>query len=114
MATDIDQNLARRIAYLQEQTALSQMEIAKRVGIDRTAFSKIKSGTRKVSAQELNKFADIFNVTTDYLLGREVDDNLNVAAHMDADLTDEQKKNIHDFIEFQKAQYRKEHQDKKD
>ncbi|KRK87527.1 hypothetical protein FD17_GL000924 [Lentilactobacillus sunkii DSM 19904] len=93
---------------------LSQAEIARRMGMDRTAFSKIKSGTRRVSAEELNKFADIFDVTTDYLLGRKTNDDLTVAAHMDDNLTDKQKKSIQEFIEFQKARYLKEHQDKKD
>lgn len=105
-----DMTLANRIAYLQERSGLSQIEIAQKLGIDPSAFSKIKTGTRKVSADELNKLADVFKVTTDYLLGRKVDDDLLVAAHMDDDLTPEQKKEIEEYIEFKKAQYRKEHE----
>lgn len=105
-----DMALANRIAYLQERSGLSQIEVAKKLGIDPSAFSKIKNGTRKVSAEELSVFADIFKVTTDYLLGRDTDDGLLVAAHMDDDLTDEQKKEIEEYIEFKKAQYRKQHE----
>lgn len=114
MASDLNAELAKRIAYLQEQTPLSQTEVTKRVGMERTALSKIKSGDRKVSADELSKLADIYGVTTDYLLGRKVDlGDVPVAAHIDgdlADLTEEERQEINDYIEFKKAQYKKRHE----
>ncbi|WP_338757162.1 helix-turn-helix transcriptional regulator [Levilactobacillus brevis] len=109
-----DEILAKRISYLQENSELSQTEIARRIGIDRSAFSRIKNNTRKVSADELSKIADIFGVTTDYLLGRKVDlGDVPVAAHIDgdlADLTEEERQEIRDYIEFKKAQYKKRHE----
>ena len=33
-------------------------------------MNKIENGTRKVSRDKLQKLAEVFNVTTDYLLGR--------------------------------------------
>lgn len=72
MASRLERSLAERIAYLQDRSQFSQADIAKRMGIDRTAFSKIKNGTRKVSADELNKLSEIFGVSTDYLLGNTV------------------------------------------
>lgn len=113
MTNDINQELAHRISYLQENTHLNQSEVADKLQIERTAFSKIKNGTRKVSAEELNKLADIYGVTTDYLLGRKVDlGDVPVAAHIDdeEELTEEERQEIYDYIEFKKAQYKKRHQ----
>ena len=35
-----------------------------------SAYQKYENGTRDVSTEMLSKLADLFNVTTDYLLGR--------------------------------------------
>lgn len=69
MTTSIDEALVKRLSYLQSRSNLSKSEIANRIGIDRTAYSRIISGERKVSANELAKLASVFGVTTDYLLG---------------------------------------------
>ncbi|WP_246224859.1 helix-turn-helix domain-containing protein [Lentilactobacillus kribbianus] len=63
------QKFVIRLEDLKEQSGLTQTEIAKRIGIDRTAYSKIKNGTRKLSSSEAKKLANLFNVSTDYLLG---------------------------------------------
>lgn len=62
--------LNERIIDLRESKDLTQTELAKRLNIDKSAMNKIESGTRKVSADELSKLASIFDVTTDYLLGK--------------------------------------------
>ncbi|MBF7125570.1 helix-turn-helix transcriptional regulator [Pediococcus pentosaceus] len=62
--------LNERIIDLRESKDLTQTELAKRLSIDKSAMNKIESGTRKVSADELSKLASIFDVTTDYLLGK--------------------------------------------
>lgn len=48
---------------------MSQSELGRRANLDNSVISKIEAGTRKVSADELKRLSDIFNVTTDYLLG---------------------------------------------
>lgn len=62
--------LTRRLIDLREASGLSQTEVARRVGIDNSSLSRIESGDRKVSAEELSKFADVYGVTTDYLVGK--------------------------------------------
>ncbi|ERL63819.1 hypothetical protein L248_2112 [Schleiferilactobacillus shenzhenensis LY-73] len=37
--------------------------------MDNSSLSRIESGDRKVSAEEVSKFASLYGVTTDYLLG---------------------------------------------
>lgn len=109
--TDI---LVTRIQYLQDHSELTQTEIATRLNIDRSAFSRILSGSRKVSADELSKIADIFGVTTDFLLGRTAElGDAPIAAHISGDLddlTDAERQEIEDYIEFKKAQYKKRHE----
>ncbi|WP_304651685.1 helix-turn-helix domain-containing protein [uncultured Ligilactobacillus sp.] len=65
-----DDRLRNNIINLRESRNLSQSELAKLMGIHNSYISKIESGTRKVSTSELNKLAAIFDVSTDYLLGR--------------------------------------------
>jgi transcriptional regulator with XRE-family HTH domain len=67
--------LNERIIDLRESKDLTQTELAKRLSIDKSAMNKIESGTRKVSADELSKLASIFDVTTDYLLGKTIRPN---------------------------------------
>lgn len=62
--------LTKRLVDLRENSGLSQSEVARRIGIDNSSLSRIESGSRKVSAEELSKFATLYDVTTDYLVGK--------------------------------------------
>lgn len=62
--------LRERIVNLREEKDWTQAELARRVDIDKTVLNKIEKGLRKVTTTETNSFANIFNVSTDYLLGR--------------------------------------------
>lgn len=99
-----------RIARLRKRRSLTQPELAKVMNVSQSTMTSWENDRRSVSNDDLIKLADFFEVTTDYLLGRDVDDNLTVAAHMDDDLTPEQRAEIKEFIEFKKAQYRKQHE----
>lgn len=59
-----------RIRELREERDWSQREFAKRVGINYSVVNRIELGKRNVEDHELAKIADVFGVTTDYLLGR--------------------------------------------
>lgn len=61
-------NLGIKIKKLRKKTGLSQEALAGKVGISRIAISQIESGGRKISAEELAKFAKTFNIATDVLL----------------------------------------------
>ncbi|USS87500.1 helix-turn-helix domain-containing protein [Fructilactobacillus hinvesii] len=100
-----------RITNLLEIKDMSQAELARRLKMDPTVLNRVMKGKRKLTADELAKIADVFGVTTDYLLGRKVDlGDTPVAAHMLDGLTDEQKQEINDYIEFKKAQYKRKHE----
>ena len=56
------------IARLREQQGWSQRALAKWVGIDQSAVSRIEAGHRRLSADELQRFADVLHVSADDLL----------------------------------------------
>ncbi len=67
-----------------------------------------KWGNAIPSGDRLAKVADYFNVSTDYLLGRESKDDVwvpnTIAAHFDGDaFTDEEMEDISNYIEFVKS-----------
>lgn len=66
----VDTKLARRIIDLREEIDMTQTELARRLNIDKSAMSKIEKGTRKVSSDELSKLSEIFDASTDYILGK--------------------------------------------
>lgn len=59
-----------RIRQLREERNLSQIELANRIGINNSVLSRIESGRRPVADSEINSFADFFDVSGDYILGR--------------------------------------------
>ena len=56
------------IAHLRDQQGWSQRALAKWVGIDQSAVSRIEAGRRRLSADELQRFADALRVSADVLL----------------------------------------------
>lgn len=63
--------LGKRIKYLREKKNLSQKEVAKAIGITNVQLSRYESGDRKPDPETIALIADYFDVSTDYLLGRE-------------------------------------------
>ena len=49
---------------------MTQAEIAEKLGISRSTIGMYETGAREPDFNTLEKIADLFNVDTDYLLGR--------------------------------------------
>jgi transcriptional regulator with XRE-family HTH domain len=77
------------IRRLREEAGITQEALASKMGISRTALSHIEAGSRKVSAEELAKLADFFDTSTDRILGRLSDPEIEVTG----------KKNLQKFRE---------------
>jgi Zn-dependent peptidase ImmA (M78 family)/transcriptional regulator with XRE-family HTH domain len=60
--------IGAQIAHLRERQGWSQRALAKWVGLDQSAVSRIEAGHRRLSAEELHRFADALHVTADVLL----------------------------------------------
>lgn len=63
--------MARRLKEAREYLELPQDEVARELGVPRTAISLIESGQRKVEALELQKLARLYQRPVGYFTGEE-------------------------------------------
>lgn len=87
--------ISSRMTIARERSGLSQSQVAKVLALPRPSISEIEAGRRKVSADELGQFADLYSVDMDWLAGRgekrvdEIRDKLYLAARNANGLRDE-------------------------
>ena len=65
--------IGKRLRLAREQAGLSQGQIAKMLGLHRPSISEMEAGRRKVSAEELARIAEIYGVSTAWLLNEETE-----------------------------------------
>jgi len=75
-------NFGERLKYLREKEKMYQSELADKLNLAPSTISMYERGDRDPDTSTLTKIAEIFNVTTDYLLGRIDDDLLSVQKRM--------------------------------
>ena len=63
--------MAYRFRDAREKAGLSTLEVAKRIGVSQPAVTNWDNGTKSPSIDTLCKLADLYCVSTDYLLGRD-------------------------------------------
>jgi len=68
---------ADRLSQLRKSKKKTQQEMADFLGITRPAYTAYESGSRKPDYSTLEKLADYFETTTDYLLARTDDPSLS-------------------------------------
>jgi len=61
--------IAERIREARKMAGLSQGQVAKILNLHRPSVSQIEAGERRVSAEELGKLAEIFEVSMAWLVG---------------------------------------------
>lgn len=59
-----------RLRDLREDAEWNQTELAKMLGMSQTGYSKYETGENDIPVEILEKLADIYHTSTDYLLGR--------------------------------------------
>ncbi|EAH4230502.1 XRE family transcriptional regulator, partial [Listeria monocytogenes] len=75
-------------------------------GISRGAYSHIENGRNEPDMETIVKLANIFGVSTDYLLGRSNNGFIDtIAAHIDSNATEEEIKEILAYIEEKRKEY---------
>lgn len=62
--------LESRLIYLRKKKGRTQEEIAKILGITRPAYTAYETGKRNPDYETLEKIANYYEVSVDYLLGR--------------------------------------------
>ncbi len=82
-----------RIRHLREQNSMTQSDLAKRLGITRSSVNAWEMGISMPSTQYIVELAELFHVSTDYLLG--VDKSVTVDV---AGLTQEDVELVHALV----------------
>ncbi|MBR6013557.1 MAG: helix-turn-helix transcriptional regulator [Selenomonadaceae bacterium] len=67
----------RRLKELRRQQERTQADLAKLLGVTRTAISKLELGQQQPNAAQLLKLSNYFNVSVDFLLECEQADDSN-------------------------------------
>lgn len=101
--------LGKRIAELRNKMGLSQYELADRLGFSRGKLSNYEQGQRQPDYDSLQKIADFFEVSIDYLITgkervKEENNNSNLFFFDKDDLTEKDIEDIKKHIEFVKWQ----------
>lgn len=60
----------KKLKELRKKNKLTQVELAKIFNITQRSLSRLESGETAATEDIINKTADFFGVSTDYLLGR--------------------------------------------
>ncbi|MBE9482513.1 MAG: helix-turn-helix transcriptional regulator, partial [Chloroflexi bacterium] len=60
--------IGQRTAALRKRVGISQQRLAEMLGVSRTTITQIENGKRKVSADELVRLSEIYNLSVDNLL----------------------------------------------
>ena len=63
-------SIGKIIKELRKENNMTQEDLAKKIGVTRGAIGLYERNERKVNYETVNKLADIFEVSSDYLLGR--------------------------------------------
>ncbi|MBB5687832.1 helix-turn-helix domain-containing protein [Sphingobium boeckii] len=75
--TDLRALIAQRLREARTLAGLSQGQVAKILNMHRPSISEIEAGNRRVSAEELARFAEIYGVNISYLTG-DASDTLSI------------------------------------
>lgn len=81
--------IGNTIRELRKNKKMSQSELGKFVGVSQTTVTAWETGRAEPSSTYVSKLADLFNVSTDYLLGRSDKEKKPYY-----ELTDKEKKDI--------------------
>lgn len=86
----MEKNFPLIITELRKSRGISQKEAAEKLGISQALLSHYEKGIRECGQSFLVRIADFYDVSVDYLLGRETDPNRigNLLAALDEDSDD--------------------------
>jgi len=94
------EKIAARLKQARTLSGLSQAQAADKLGILRPTISEIESGRRKVSADELLQFAELYKVDTAWLLHEEKEEDFKFAARELSKLSKEDREKVLEIIKL--------------
>lgn len=116
--------LSKRLKEARKRAGLKQIEAAKKLGISNGTLSGYERNYRDPDTEMLNKMADLYGVTVDWLMGRSQDPQMTadqykkynryaeqIVAAIEEITDNKLKKEIYkqtsDFVEYLKGKYAK-------
>ncbi len=103
------EKIALRLKEARVLSGLSQIQAAEKLGLQRPSISEIESGKRKVSADELIRFANLYKVDMLWLLSQDNEDDLKFAARELNKLSQEDREKLFTLLKiFPKKNYKNE------
>ena len=95
--------IGKRLKHLRQGKKLLQKELAEKLKLTQQTISLYESNSRQPDYVTLEKIANFFEVTTDYLLGRTnqkyFSQDETIAFHAKGDLNEEDQKMVRDLID---------------
>ncbi|MBR6567897.1 MAG: helix-turn-helix transcriptional regulator [Clostridia bacterium] len=79
-------DVADKIRKLREQNGITQTELAQKLNITRSSVNAWEMGISAPSTQNIIELSEIFNVSTDYLLGVNKTASISVSGLSDKDI----------------------------
>ncbi|MDY2629067.1 MAG: helix-turn-helix transcriptional regulator [Lachnospiraceae bacterium] len=75
-----------RLKLLRTQAGLTQKQLAERIGATKSMISYYELQERQPSSVSLRKLSEVFHVSTDYLLGLEKGESIDVSGLNEEDI----------------------------
>lgn len=94
------EKIAARLKDARVLAGLSQEQAAKQLGLQRPAISEIEAGKRKVSAEEIIQFANLYRVAVSWLLLEDDSEELKFAARELNKLKPEDRQKLLDVLKI--------------
>ena len=105
-------DLSDRLRELRNEKGFTQNDVAEKLGVGRATIAGYETKGKQPGYEKLIRLTDLFNVSTDYLLGRAdkpnnedndkpIDEPKTIAAHFDGEeYTEEELKEIENFKQW--------------
>lgn len=105
--------LGDRLRNAREQKNLTQIDVAKRTGINNKTISNYENNVSSPDPEALKEFAILYETSVDYLVGRaenrDIEDKRNELSNSNSldvsGLPEEAVKQVEDYIEFIRQKY---------
>lgn len=94
----MDNTISERLTYLRNKNNYSQSFVAKQIGVTPALISAYEKQERKPSLDKLIALADIYHVSTDYILGRTYKDDSSYIINVE-NLNDNQIRIVRELVE---------------
>lgn len=114
----MDNTLENRLKILRKENKYTQEDVAKKLGLTKSAYGYYEQGKTVPDAHTISKLANIFDVSTDYILGltdeknpkKEINNATTIAAHRLGNieqLPDDAIDEINNYIDLMRLKYLK-------